>query len=264
MQFLNSINEWTKHALSLPVVASEHGPQVDNLIVYVHYLMGALFTGWIIYFLYVLFRYNHKSNPKADYIGIRGHVSNYIELVVALIEGVLLIGFAIPLWAGTADHFPTDAEHPTKIRVVAQQFAWNVFYPGADGEFGRRDLSLVTQDNAWGIDKNDPKGKDDFSKLNEIHVPVNKPVVIMITSKDVIHSFKVIAMRVTQDAIPGVPIPMHFTPVKTGLYQINCAQLCGIGHSSMSAGMLHVDTQEDFDKWLAVQAKSAATPTSFE
>jgi len=89
-------------------------------------------------------------------------------------------------------------------------------------------------------------------------VPVNKPVIIYISSKDVIHSFKVLAMRVTQDAIPGMRIPIHFTPTKEGRYQINCAQLCGNGHSSMSAGMLVVESQGAFDKWLASKTPGAA------
>ena len=250
--------------LGLPVLASKHGADVDKLIIYVHWLMGLLFLGWILYFVYALVRFNHKANPKADYVGIRGHMSNWIELAVALVEGVLLIGFAVPLWARAVDNFPTADEKPTNIRIVAQQFAWNVFYPGADGEFGRRDISLVTQDNPWGLDKNDPKGKDDFSTLDEVHVPVDHPVVITLTSKDVIHSFKVIAMRVTQDAIPGVPIPLHFTPIKVGVYQINCAQLCGNGHSNMAHGRLYVDTQEDYNKWLAAKAKSGGGAASFE
>jgi len=250
--------------LGLPVLASKHGADVDKLMIYVHWLMGVLFLGWILYFVYALVRFNHKANPKADYVGLRGHLSNWIELAVALIEGVLLIGFAVPLWARAVDNFPTADEKPTTIRIVAQQFAWNVFYPGADGEFGRRDLSLVTQDNPWGVDKNDPKGKDDFTTLDEIHVPVDRPVVITLTSKDVIHSFKLIAMRVTQDAIPGVPIPLHFTPTKVGVYQVNCAQLCGNGHSNMSHGRLYVDTQEDFNKWLAAKAKSGGGAASFE
>src|ERR1700759_4266375 len=92
--------------LGLPVLASEHGASVDKLIIYVHWLMGALFTGWIIYFVVALLKFNKKANPKADYVGIKGHASTYIELVVAVIEGVLLIGFAVPLWAGAVDHFP--------------------------------------------------------------------------------------------------------------------------------------------------------------
>jgi cytochrome c oxidase subunit 2 len=262
------MNEAFGKLLGLPVLASEHGARVDLLIIYVHYLMAALFVGWVLYFIYVLLRFNHKANPKADYVGIRSHASSYVEAAVALVEGVLLLGFAVPMWAKAVDSntFPTADQHPVVIRVIAQQFAWNVFYPGPDGIFGRRDISLVSADNPWGIDPNDANGKDDFPPmLNEIHCVVNKPLVIMLTSRDVIHSFKVIAMRVTQDAIPGVPIPVHFTPNKIGVYQINCAQLCGNGHAGMANGRVHVETQEDYDKWFATQAKSASSAAkSFE
>src|SRR5215831_1538640 len=110
--------------LGLPVLASQHGKDVDNLIVYVHWLMVVLFVGWLAYFLYTLFRFHRSRNPKADYIGVRGHASNYIEGAVALVEGVLLIGVAVPLWARTVDKFPPDKDS-TVIQVVAQQFAWN-------------------------------------------------------------------------------------------------------------------------------------------
>jgi cytochrome c oxidase subunit II len=262
---VKQLSDFTGKLLGMPVLASKHGGDVDQLIIYVHWLMGALFIGWILYFIVALVKFNHKANPKADYVGIRGHASNYIELVVAVVEGVLLIGFAVPLWAHAVDSFPGPDEHPLKLKIVAQQFSWNVFYPGPDGEFGRQDISLVTADNPWGFDKSDPKGKDDFTAPEgDVHVPVNRPVIITITSKDVIHSFKIIAMRVTQDAIPGVPIPVHFTPTKVGVYQINCAQLCGIGHSTMANGRLHVDSQEDYDKWLAAKAKSGGGAQSFE
>ncbi len=251
--------------LHLPVIASEHGEQVDNLIIYVHYLMALLFVGWILYFFYALLRFNKAANPKADYTGIRGHMSNYIEGAVALIEVILLCVFAIPYWAKAVDDFPKPEDNPTNIEIVAQQFQWNIFYPGPDGKFGHRDIKLVSQQNPWGTDKNDPNGKDDLAPMSNImHVPVNKPVVIHLSSKDVIHSFKLIAMRVTQDAIPGLKIPLHFTPTKVGVYQINCAQLCGPGHYNMSGGRLFVDTQEDYEKWLAAQPKAGAAAVSFE
>src|SRR5580700_10673127 len=116
---VKQLSDFTGKVLGMPVLASKHGGDVDKLIIYVHWLMGALFIGWILYFILVLVKFNRKANPKADYVGIRGHASNYIEAIVALVEGVLLIGFAVPLWAHAVDKFPTAADHPTKLRIVA-------------------------------------------------------------------------------------------------------------------------------------------------
>jgi cytochrome c oxidase subunit 2 len=252
--------------LGLPVLASEHGQDVDNLIIYVHWLMIVLFIGWLSYFAYVLIRFHKSRNPRADYVGVKNHASNYVEGAVALIEGILLIFVAVPLWAKAVDKFP-EPKDSTVLQVVAQQFAWNVRYPGKDGEFGRQDMRFVTETNVFGIDPGDPKGKDDAKGiLNDIHVPIIKnpdgktrPVIIYISSKDVIHSFKVIALRITQDAIPGMRIPIWFRPTREGRFQINCAQLCGNGHYSMNGGILTVESQADYDKWLAAKAGAAQT-----
>jgi cytochrome c oxidase subunit 2 len=252
--------------LGLPVLASEHGKQVDNLIIYVHWLMIVLFVGWLAYFAYTLFRFHRSRNPKADYFGVRNHATNYIEGAVALVEGILLVAVAVPFWARAVDKFPKESES-TRVQVVAQQFAWNVRYPGKDGVFGRQDMHYVSETNVFGVDPTDEHGKDDIQTLNEIHVPLKgpdgnyKPVIIYISSRDVIHSFKLIAMRVCQDAIPGMRIPIWFRPTQEGRYQINCAQLCGNGHSGMAGGFLIVESQEAFDKWLASRVGAA---TSFE
>jgi cytochrome c oxidase subunit II len=257
---------WSK-LLGLPVLASEHGRQVDNLIIYVHWLMIALFAGWLAYFIFVLFRFRRARNPKADYEGARTHASSYIEGAVALVEIVLLFGLSVPLWAKAVDKPPKESD-ATVVQVVAQQFAWNVRYPGKDATFGKQDMRWVTQDNTFGVDPNDPHGKDDVQTLNEIHVPLERnpdgqyrPVLVYVSSKDVVHSFKVIALRVTQDAIPGMRIPVWFRPTQEGRYQINCAQLCGNGHSSMSQGFLVVESKAAYDKWLASKVGAA---TSFE
>src|SRR5277367_2957010 len=243
------MKELTFKLLDLPPLASENGQDVDNLIIYVHWLMLALFVGWIIYFFYAVNRFRSSRNPKADYVGVTSHASSVVELGVVLAEAVLLIFIAIPLWAKAVDKFP-DAKDATVIQVVAQQFAWNARYAGPDGMFGKEDMKLVSLTNVFGVDPSDPNGADDVQVLNEIHVPVGKPVIIYVSSKDVIHSLKIIAMRVCQDAIPGLRIPCWFTPTKTGRYQINCAQLCGFGHAGMTLGFLTVESQEDFDKWL--------------
>jgi cytochrome c oxidase subunit 2 len=240
--------------LGLPVLASEHGKTVDDLIIYVHWLMIVLFIGWVGYFLYALFRFHRSRNPKADYVGVKNHASNYIEAAVAAVEAVLLIFVAVPLWARAMDGFPEKSK-ATEVYIVGQQFQWNARYAGKDGIFGKQQMSFVTADNPFGVDPGDPAGKDDLPVLNEIHVPVNKPVIAHISSKDVIHSFKIIAMRITQDAIPGMRNPVWFT--QEGRYQINCAQLCGIGHSAMAGGTLVVESQEAFDKWVASKAPAA-------
>jgi cytochrome c oxidase subunit 2 len=244
--------------LFLPVLAGENGKAVDELIIYTHWLMLVLFAGWFTYFIYALWRFNASRHPKADHHGVRSHASSYIEVGVVIAELVLLIGFAIPMWAKASNvtKLP-DYKDALTIQIVAQQFAWNARYAGKDGEFGRQDMSSVAADNVFGIAPDDAKGKDDVQVLNEIHVPVGKPVICQVSSKDVIHSFKIIALRVTQDAIPGMRIPCWFKATQEGRYQINCAQLCGNGHSGMSSGFLVVESQASFDKWLASKTGGA-------
>ena len=152
------------------------------------------------------------------------------------------------------------------VHVVGQQFAWNVRYAGKDGVFGRQDARWVTANNVFGVDPSDEQGKDDVQTLNDIHVPLVKqesgefkPVIIYVSSKDVIHSFKILAMRVEQDATPGLRIPLWFRPTQEGRFQILCAQLCGNGHYSMSGGFLTVESQPAYDKWLASKSGGAVS-----
>lgn len=263
------MEQLTKKLLGLPELASVHGADVDKLIIYVHYLMVVLFVGWGAYFLYTLWRFRKGRNPKADYVGVTGHASSYLEVAVAAVEVVLLVGFAVPLWAKVVDKFPAEKDAQV-LRVAAQQFAWSARYPGADGKFGKQDISLVSPENPMGLvqfneklKETDPEGKDDINlpANAEIVIPVDKEIIVSVTSLDVIHSFKVLPLRVTQDAIPGMRIPIHFKATHTNTYQINCAQLCGVGHSTMK-GILKVVPQAEFDAWIKTKVGSA--PVSFE
>ena len=255
-----SFTEWFgQKVLLMPPLASKNGLGVDELVVYVHWLMIVLFLGWTSYFIYAIYRFHGKRHPRADYVGVRNHASSYIELAVAGVEAVLLIFIAVPLWAKNVDKFPPASES-TVVQVVAQQYAWNARYAGPDGKFGAQDMKFVSSTNVFGVDPSDPAGRDDIQTLNEIHVVVNKPVIIYLSSKDVIHSLKIISMRVCQDAIPGLRIPLWFTPDRVGIYQINCAQLCGPGHAAMSGGFLTVESQADFDKWLASKSPPPTLP----
>jgi len=248
--------------LGLPVLASEHGAQVDSFIFYVHFIMGLLFVGWTAYFLYCLFRFRKSKNPRASYIGVKTHASSYIEIAVVVAEAVLLIGFAIPLWAKVVDKLPPDQES-TVVRIMAQQFQWNIRYPGANGVFGRQDPQFVSSTNIWGIDPADAAGKDDVipKAVNVMYVPVNKPVIAHISSMDVVHSFKVNPLRITQDAIPGLMIPTWFRPTLEGQYLINCAQLCGNSHYAMK-GFLYVVSQAKFDEWMKENGTVGSAPAA--
>jgi cytochrome c oxidase subunit II len=245
--------------LGTPLIGSEHGPGIDSLTWYIHGLMFVLFVGWSIYFLYTLFRFRASRNRQADHTGVRSHFSTYVEVGVAVIEAVLLIGFAVPLWARNVEKFPAEKDSLV-IRVTGRQFNWVGHYPGADRTFGKQDINLFSAQNQLGIDQKDPHAKDDVLVLtgSEIAVPVNTNVIIHISSLDVIHSFKVFPMRVNQDAIPGMSIPVHFRPTRIGTYPINCAQLCGVGHYSMK-GSLKVLSDADFAKWLKEKGGGAAS-----
>lgn len=238
----------------MPELASAHGHEIDLLIYLVHFLMLALFVGWAIFFVVVLFRFNKWAHPKANYTGVTSHTSSYIEAAVAVIEVVLLVGFSLPFWSKQVNAFPNRPD-AVEVRVVAEQFAWNVHYPGDDKTFGNTDWKYFDkQTNPLGLDPSDPNGKDDFTTINQLHLPIGRPAIIHLSSKDVMHSFALPIMRVKQDIIPGMSIPTWFTPTKSGKSEIACAQLCGIGHYYMR-GTLVVHHEAEFKSWLAKNAK---------
>ena len=254
--------------LYLPAVASAHGHSLDVMTFWVHVLMAVLFVGWSIYFVIALLRFRASKNPKANHDGVKNHYSTYVEVSVIVVEAVLLLGFSIPLWAARVNQFPKP-EDSTVVEVTGQQFAWNVHYPGPDGKFGKTDPKLVDpQSNPIGLDRKDPNAADDVTTVNQLHLPVGKPAIIHIRSLDVIHSFAIQEMRIKQDAIPGMSTPVWFVPTITSddmkkqktddkwTYEINCAQLCGLGHYRM-VGYVSIDTVEQYQAWLDGEVKKA-------
>ena len=245
------------------VAASTQGPAIDNILSIVHWLMLILFVGWGAYFIYALIRFRSSNNHEADYHGVRSHFSSYIEGAVAVIEIVLLFAFAFPIWASRVNDVPKGLD-AVQIRVVAQQFAWNIHYPGPDGVFGKTSADLVDEvENPIGLDRSDTFAKDDVFTINQLHIPVNTPINISLSSKDVIHSFTLNELRVKQDAIPGMEIPVWFeatmtteeflkTTIGTGRegkgFEIACAQLCGLGHYRMK-GFMTIHDDEGYAAW---------------
>lgn len=247
----------TKNFLGTPLIASDHGAGLDALTWYIHALMFVLFIGWAGYFIHALIRYRASRQRKADHVGVQNHFSTYVEVGVAITEAVLLIGFAVPLWAKSVQEFPPERQSVV-IRVTGKQFNWISRYPGKDGIFGKQDVKFISGENPLGVDPADAAAKDDVAIMagSEVVVPVNTNVIVHISSMDVIHSFKVFPMRVNQDAIPGMSVPIHFRPNKVGTYPINCAQLCGIGHYSMK-GTLKVMEPADYEAWMTNKMASS-------
>ncbi|MFQ6616933.1 MAG: cytochrome c oxidase subunit II [Fidelibacterota bacterium] len=238
----------------LPRSASTFSGEIDTAISLVHILMVVMFILWGVFFVCFLLRFRQGAGKSVDRKGYRTAIVPILMVAfVALFDGYMLIGHDIPFWHHLKTDFPPE-EESTVVRVVAQQFAWNIHYPGADGRFGRTNPSLVDeQANPVGLDFSDPNAQDDITTVGELRIPVEKPVIIRLSTKDVIHSFSLPVMRVKQDAIPGTSIPLWFSPTRTGSWQIACAQLCGNSHYSMK-GILKVETQQNFEAWLAEKA----------
>ena len=257
------------HKLGLPINMSVQGAAIDEINAIVHWLMLVLFVGWGIFFIVSLVKFRASKNAKADYTGVKSHLSSLLEAVVAVIEIVILFGFGFPIWAARVTDVPSTYES-VHLRVVAQQFAWNFHYPGPDGKFGKTRADLVNeQENPVGLDRSSDNASDDFYTVNQLHVPVNKKIRIDLSSLDVIHSFTLPELRVKQDAIPGMVIPVHFTATMTSdeflkttigtkregkSLEVTCAQLCGLGHYRMR-GFFTVHDDEGYQAWLDEQAE---------
>ena len=184
--------------LGLPPQASTHAGEIDHMIVLVHWLMLVLlFVGWGAFFLFVLFRFRKGANPKASYAGAKGKLAKGLEVGVAIVEVILLVFYAIPSWATRVGAFPSENQ-ATVVRVTGKQFEWISHYPGADGRFGRREVARVAADNQIGLVRTDADAKDDIVTINQLNLPVGRPVLIQLTSLDTIHSFGLFEMRVKQ------------------------------------------------------------------
>jgi cytochrome c oxidase subunit II len=294
--FASVLSAWHSDWLNLPQLASRDGEDVDSLLYGVHNAMVFLFVAWMGYLLFALWRFRAKRNPRANPAGVKTFVFVLVVGIVVVEEAVTLFGAAIPLWTKNQSEYP-DEDQAMVVRVTAEQFTWNARYPGKDGQFGAQDHTLVSSSNPLGYVPSDEAGKDDVvPPLKDIRVPLEpidadgdgkqdvdslrrpqfKPVIIYLTSKDVIHSFKVLPMRICQDAIPGMSIPIHFMPTREGKYPITCSQLCGNGHATMIGWLTVMDNRPQraddgtiigpgaFDQWQASYIVGNAPQKGFE
>lgn len=231
----------------LPAAASAHAASLDAVLLSVHLHMLLIFVVWLAVFAYAVVRFRRGANPDARQEGVRGLWPWVLIGAVIGLDVVLLAGRALPAWRERNEPPPAGAR-PVEVRVTAEQFAWNIHYPGPDGVFGRTSQPLVSASNPLGIDRDDPAAKDDIGVLNILTLPIDRVAVIHLTSRDVIHSFTLNEMRVKQDANPGMTARTWFTPTRVGNWEIACSQLCGLGHYRMR-GEYRIMTADAWEQW---------------
>ena len=258
---LGVLGVWYGARTWMPDLASRHGAGIDSMLHYLMVTVGALFLagyvalGWLVW----TGGRRQSAGPRLATRRAELLLSGVLGLCMAGIAegGVLAIG--MPVWS---EYFAADPPpDAVSIEVTAQQFMWNVRYPGADGQYGRTRAALIDDvTNPLGMDPTDPRGADDVIALNDITVPVGRPVRIQLRSKDVIHSFFLPHLRVKQDAVPGMTPEVVFVPTREGQFELACAELCGLAHYRMR-GVFNVVSASRFDKWLQEQ-KTESTTTS--
>ena len=233
----------------LPAAASGHASMLDAVLVSVHAHMLLIFVVWSAVFVYALIRFRAGANHEPRSQGVRGLWPAIAIGGVIVGDAIILATQALPAWSARNEP-PAANTQPIEVRVTGEQFAWNIHYPGPDNVFGRTRQDLVSASNPVGIDREDPAAKDDIGLLNVLTLPVHRPAIVHLASRDVIHSFTLLPMRVKQDANPGTVSRVWFTPTATGEWEISCSQLCGLGHYRMR-GEFRVVTPEGWEAWLA-------------
>lgn len=221
---------------------------IDHAIFWTLLVTGLVFIATNLMLAWFAYRYQDGPGVQASYWHDNPRLEWTWTLVTAGIMFVFLFN-ALGLWAQIQSPAPKDA---LVVEVTGQQFRWVVRYPGPDGVFGRTDIRLVNveQENYIGLDRRDPAAADDRMAVNELYLPVNRPVVVRIRSTDVIHSFFLPNFRVKQDAMPGMVVETWFRPTATGDFEIACAEHCGLGHYRMR-GQLHVVPADQYEATLA-------------
>jgi cytochrome c oxidase subunit 2 len=233
----------------LPPLASDR-LEIDAAIALTLLVTGIAFIATNLLLAYFGWRYQDREGARSAY----WHDNPRLEWTWTLVTAGILAFFlfsALGLWASVNSAPPADA---MLVELTGQQFAWNVRYPGPDGVLGPTNHAIASQDNPIGLLADDPASKDDVLLLNNLYLAEGRPVRVRVRSMDVIHSFFVPNFRVKQDAMPGMGIEIWFTPKKAGVYDLACAEHCGLGHYRMR-GQVHVVAAADFDRALAEAAQ---------
>jgi len=228
-------------------VASNWG-NIDDTIILTFWITGAVFVAVCLFMAYCVWQYRYRPERKAEYKPEDKKLEFRLTWLTAL-GVVALLAPGLVVW----NKYVTVPEDAFKIEVVAYQWGWNYRLPGDDGVLGKTSINLVSDENPYGLDSNDPNSKDDILVMDaDLHLKINQPVKIELRSFDVLHNFYVPQFRAKMDTLPGVITYYWFTPEKKGEYEILCAEFCGTGHYAMRGKVL-VDEEKDYSNWLAKQ-----------
>jgi cytochrome c oxidase subunit II len=248
--------------------ASDHGKKIDNMLYITLIITGIVFFITQILLFWFSFKYQYSEKRKPYYYPHNNKLE-FIWTVVPAIFLTVLVGFGLYYWFKITGEAPKNA---LRVEITGRQFAWIGRYPGKDGTFGKKYYKNISDpaNNQLGLIWEDPATRDDIVVSgNEIHIVVNRPVKLIINSRDVVHDVGLAHFRMKMDAVPGTPTTMWFTPTyttaemkeKTGNpefeYEISCDQMCGEQHFAMK-GIIKVVTQQEFDLWLAKQKTNYA------
>lgn len=234
-------------------IAADWG-SIDFTINVTFWVTGFVFIAVNLFLAYCVYRFRQKPGHKAEYEP-ENHKLEVSLTVITTIGIITMLAPGLFVWAT----FVTVPDEATEYEVMGQQWQWAFRYPGADGQLGTADTQLVTESNPFGVNPEDPNGQDDIIVLGpNMHLPIGKPVKALLRSNDVLHNYTVTQFRVKMDLVPGLVSYLWFEPTKLGTYDILCEEHCGIGHFIMR-GSIVIDTQEDYDAWLAQQPTFAET-----
>jgi cytochrome c oxidase subunit II len=228
-------------------IASNWG-YIDTTLVITFWITGFVFAAVVLFTAYCVFRFRHREGQRAHYEPENRRLELWLTIATAVgVAAMLAPGLIV--WA----RFVTVPEEATEVEVVAQQWLWSYRLPGEDGVLGRSDSRLIGIDNPLGVAPDDPAGADDvIIEAGDLHLPVDRPVKMLLRSIDVLHNFYVPEFRGKMDMVPGMITYFWFTPTRTGEFEVLCAELCGVGHGFMR-GFVSVDEDTDYQAWLAEQ-----------
>lgn len=219
---------------------------IDDTINLTFWVTGFVFVAINLFMAYAVIKYKTAPGKKATYDPENTRLETWLTIFTT-IGIVAMLAPGLFVWG----RFVDVPENAMQVEVLGQQWHWSYRFPGADGEFGNVSGKLITHDNPFGMDYDDPVGQDDILISSpELHLPLNVPVNLNLRSKDVLHNFTVAQFRVKMDMVPGMVTSLWFTPTKTGRYDLLCEELCGIAHHAMRGAVI-VEDGQDFENWVA-------------